>query len=89
MERTRDTWESIRRVKYLMYENKNALINIPVGTTSRLLPLDVVINKPFKNYFRELEEKSLALRKKCSFSLRISSVNVTKFAGNRGFGHIY
>ena len=64
MQRTRDTWGSIRRVKYLMYKNKNALINIPVGTTSRLLPLDVVINKPFKNYFRELEEKNLALREK-------------------------
>ena len=29
------------------------------------------------------------LHKKWSFPLRISSVNVTKFAGNYGFGHIY
>ena len=31
----------------------------------------------------------LALHKKWSFPLRISSVNVTKFTGNCGFGHIY
>ena len=30
-----------------------------------------------------------ALHKKCSFPLRISPVNVTKSAGNCGFGHIY
>ena len=29
------------------------------------------------------------LHKKISFPLRISSVNVTKSAGNCGFGHIY
>ena len=29
------------------------------------------------------------LHKKWSFSLRISSVNATKSAGNCGFGHIY
>ena len=29
------------------------------------------------------------LHKKWSFPLKISSVNVTKFAGNCGFGHIY
>ena len=31
----------------------------------------------------------LALDKKSSFPLRISSINVTKFTGNRGFDHIY
>ena len=31
----------------------------------------------------------LTLHKKRSFPLRISSVNVTKYAGNFGFGHIY
>ena len=30
-----------------------------------------------------------ALHKKWSFKLRISSVNVTKYAGNCWFGHIY
>ena len=33
--------------------------------------------------------RKLPLHKKLSFPLRISSVNVTKFAGNRGFGNIY
>ena len=31
----------------------------------------------------------LSLHKKWSFPLKISSVNVTKSAGNCGFGHIY
>ena len=31
---------------------------------------------------------SLTLHRKCSFPLRLSSVNVTKSAGNCGFGHI-
>ena len=31
----------------------------------------------------------ISLHKKLSFPLRISSGNVTKFAGNNGFGHIY
>ena len=35
------------------------------------------------------EKIILALHKKWSFPLRISSVNVTKSAGNCGFGHIY
>ena len=30
-----------------------------------------------------------SLHKKWSFALRIASLNVTKSAGNRGFGHIY
>ena len=33
--------------------------------------------------------KTDTLHKKLSFPLRISSVNVTKSAGNYGFGHIY
>ena len=32
---------------------------------------------------------SVALHKKGSFPIRISLVNVTKSAGNCGFGHIY
>ena len=31
----------------------------------------------------------VTLRKKWSFQLRVSSVNVTKSAGNCGFGNIY
>ena len=33
--------------------------------------------------------EALTLHKKCSFPLRISSVNVTKPAVSCGFGHIY
>ena len=36
-----------------------------------------------------LKHSALSLHKKSSFPLRISSVNVTKSAGNCGFGHIY
>ena len=37
----------------------------------------------------EWDSRSKSLHKKLSLPLRISSVNVTKFAGNCGFGHIY
>ena len=47
-----------------------------------------------KKHFRiaivkNLSFKTLALHKNWSFQLRISSVNVSKYAGNCGFGHIY
>ena len=35
------------------------MIHIPGGATSRVQPLDVVINKPYKNYVRELFEKHI------------------------------
>ena len=35
------------------------------------------------------QNKNQTLHKKWSFKLRVSSVNVTKSAGNWGFGHIY
>ena len=45
----------------------------------------------FVSYTNGFMKSSLivALHKKWSFPLMISSVNVTKFAGNCGFGHIY
>ena len=43
-----------------------------------------VLNDYLSNY-----SQLLPLHKKWSFPLRISSVNVTKSAGNCGFGHIY
>ena len=46
------------------------------------------IRKYIKNILVESEQQ-LSLHKKWSFPLRIHSVNVTKSAGNRGFGHIY
>ena len=40
-------------------------------------------------YQRYTHDPTFTLHKKWSFPLRISSVNVTKFAGNYRFGHIY
>ena len=42
----------------------------------------------FLRFSRDVNE-NIALHKKRSFPLRISSVNVTKSAGKCGFGHIY
>ena len=46
-------------VKHLLHKCKTTLINVPGGTTSRVQPLDVCINKPFKNYVREQFEQHL------------------------------
>ena len=46
-------------VKQLLHKNKAILINISAGATSRVQPLDVVFNKSFKNYVRELLEKHI------------------------------
>ena len=37
-------------VKQLLHKNKTVLINILGCATSRVQPLDVISNKPFKNY---------------------------------------
>ena len=44
-------------VKHWLHKCKTALINFPGGTTSRVQPLYVSINKPFNNYVRELFEQ--------------------------------
>ena len=41
------------------------------------------------NNFLTIDFNKQTLHKKLSFSLRISSINVTKFAVSCGFGHIY
>ena len=46
-------------VKQWLHKCKTTLINVPGGTTSRVQPLDVCINKPFKNYVREFFEQHL------------------------------
>ena len=47
------------------------------------------IASELKKLFFILNLLNDALHKKWSFPLKISSVNVTKSAGNCGFGHIY
>ena len=41
-----------------LHKCRTTLINVPGGTTSRVQPIDVSINKPFKNYVHELFKHS-------------------------------
>ena len=51
---------------------------------------EIFIQRRMRNLVKiKIFAKIITLLKKISFSLRISSVNVTKSAGNCGFGHIY
>ena len=40
-------------VKRLLHSKKTIFVNVPPGCTSRAQPLDVVIDKPFKNAIKE------------------------------------
>ena len=51
--------QQIAYVKHWLHKCEATLINVKGGTTSRVEPLDVSINKPFKNYVPELFEKYL------------------------------
>ena len=46
-------------VKRLLQKKNTVLVNVPPGCTSRVQPLDVVVNNPFKNLVREQFEKHL------------------------------
>ena len=46
-------------VKQLLHKNKTVLTDILGGTTNRVQPLDLLINKPFKGYGRELFKKHI------------------------------
>ena len=47
-------------VKKLLQNKSTLLINVPPGCTSRVQPLNVSINKPFKHAIREQFEKHLS-----------------------------
>ena len=49
------------RAKQLLHKNKKILINIPGGATSRIQPLDVVMNKLFKIMF-EIYSKNILMK---------------------------
>ena len=46
-------------VKALLKKKNIELINVPPGCTSRVQPLDVSFNKPFKDVVRQQFEKHL------------------------------
>ena len=46
--------------KKLLQNKSTLLISVPPGCTSRVQPLDVSINKPFKHAIREQFEKQLS-----------------------------
>ena len=47
------TAQQTEAVKILLRNCGTTLINVPPGTTSRVQPLDVAINKSYKTYVRE------------------------------------
>ena len=46
-------------VKRALNKKVTTLVNVPSGTTSRIQPLDVSVNKPFKGYIREQFESHM------------------------------
>ena len=49
-------------VKRLLQSKKTILVNVPPRSTSRFQPLDIVINKPFKNAIKEQFERHLGMK---------------------------
>ena len=47
------------KVKCILKKNKTNLIYVPPGCTSRVQPLDVAFNKPFKDIIRQLFEQHI------------------------------
>ena len=53
--RRTEIWE--KPLKQRLHKCKITLINVPGGTTSRVQPLDVSINRSLKNYGRALSKQ--------------------------------
>jgi hypothetical protein len=53
------TAQQTDEVKHCLVAKKTVLVNMPPACTSRVQPLDVSVNKPFKSYVREQFEKHL------------------------------
>ena len=74
----------------LLAKNKTTLINLPDGTTSRVQPLDVAINKPFKNRVRQAFEehlhKNLQLYAEGKLTASDKRVLTTKWVGDAWSG---
>ena len=72
-------------VKHWLHNCKTILINVPGGITGRVQPLDVSINKPFKNYVRELFEQHLDANPKLHVDGKLAAgerrVLITKSVG--------
>ena len=70
--------------------NKTTLINVPGGTTSRVQPPDVAINKPFKNRVRQAFEehlhKNLQLYTEGKLTASDRRVLTTKWVGDAWSG---
>lgn len=73
-------------VRQLLQRKKTLLINIPPGCTSRVQPLDVSVNKPFKDAVRTQFEKhlngNLTLHTQGKIPASEQRVVLTRWVGN-------
>ena len=80
------TAQQTASVKVMLHKCNTSLINIPRGATSRVQQLDVVINKPFKNYVRGQFEKhideDLSLYVESKLTLADRRILTTKWVAN-------
>ena len=80
------TAQQTDHVKILLRKVNTTLTNVPSGTTSRVQPLDEVINKPFKSHIRKDFERhlneNLDLYVKRNLSASERRVLTTKWVAN-------
>ena len=97
--RGRSVWKWKKTHSFHQPENQCPLAEIMFSFKNWIFPMISTSRKkpPNKRIMFQVDKQSVstsrnvefALHKKSSFTWRISSVNVTKSAGNCGFGHIY